>query len=77
LVTSIPKVSGSLRSVQGRKDTLSKISRCTIFILIIFRLFEMSSGFYLSKIALFGIKWRPNALALYAIATNLLAQWWG
>ena len=66
--------SGSLRRGHGRKDTLSRKTNCSIFIHTIFSPFMIMFGFHFSRIALFRINWRSNALALCAIATILLAQ---
>jgi len=74
LVACRPKASGSLIIALGRKDTLTKNTKCSIFILMIFRQFVMSSGFLLSMIALFRIKCRSNALALCVIVTILFAK---
>ena len=65
---------GQLRNAHGRKDTLSKNTKCSIFILMILRPFEMSSVFHLSPIALIRMKCKSNALALWAIATIFLAE---
>lgn len=73
-VADKPNTSGSLRNAQGRKDTLSKKNRCSIFIHIIFRPFVMNSGFNFNMIALLNMKWRSKALAFCAIAMILLAQ---
>jgi len=74
LVACSPKASGSLRSAHGRKDTLSKNTKCYICILMIFRPFVISSGLHLYLIALFRIKCKSNASTLYDIATILLVQ---
>ena len=65
---------GSLCSAHGRKDTLSINTKCSIFILMIFRPFVISLGFHFSTIALFKIKCKSNGLALCTITTILLGQ---
>ena len=74
LVTSRPKSSGGLGSAHGMKDTLSKNTKFSIFILMILRPFGISSCFHLSMMDLSRIKCKSNALALFAIATILLVQ---
>jgi len=73
-VASRPHASDSLRSAHGRKDTLSKNTRSSVFILRIFRQFVISSGFHFSMIAQFKVKCGSNPFALCAIATILLAR---
>ena len=65
---------GSYRSGQGMMDTLSRKTKFSIFMHIIFIPFMIRSRFHFSSIALFRINQRSNALALCAIATILLAQ---
>jgi len=69
-----PNASGSLRNAHGRKETLSRKTKCSGYIHIIFIPFMISSGFHFNMIALFRIKCRSNALALYAIAIIVLSQ---
>ena len=69
-----PNASGSLRNAYGRKDKLSRKTRCSIFMHMIFSPLIINSGFHFNKIALFRMKCKSNALALCAIATILLAQ---
>ena len=74
MVASRPQASDSLRSAHGRKDTLSKNTRRSVFILRIFSQFVISSGFHFSMIAQFKVKCGSNPFALCAIATILLAR---
>jgi len=69
-----PNASGSLRNAHGRKDTLFRKTRCSIFMHMIFNPFITTSGFHFNIIALFRIKCRSNVLALCAIATILLPK---
>ena len=69
-----PKASGSLLSGHGRKDTLSRKRRCSIFIHINFNPFIICSGCHFDMIKLFTMKCMLNDLALCAVATTLLAQ---
>ena len=59
-----PNASGSLRNAHGRKDTLSRKTRCSIFMHMIIRLLINSSGFHFNMIALFNMKCKSKALAL-------------
>jgi len=77
LEAEIPKASGSLRNSHGRKDTVSRKTRCSIFMHMIFRPLMISSGVHFNMIALFRMKCKSKALALCAIATILLAHWRG
>jgi len=47
---------GQLTQGHGRKDTLSRKTRCTIFMYIIFNPLTISSGLHFSRFALFRIK---------------------
>jgi len=55
LETDRPNESRSLRNAYGRKDTLPKKTRCSIFIHIIFSPLIISSGFHFNMIAQFKI----------------------
>jgi len=68
-----PNASGSLRNAHGRKETLSRKTKCSVFIHIIFSPSMISSGFYFNMIALFR-KCRSNALVLSAIAIIVMSQ---
>jgi len=69
-----PNASGKFCNAHGRKDTLYRKTRCSIYIYMIFSPFLISSGFHFNMIALFRMKCKSNALALSAIANFLLAQ---
>jgi len=72
--TTIWRQSDRMPRAAYGEDTLSRKTKCSIFMHIIFSPFTISSGFHFSRIALFRMKWRSNALALCAIAIILLAQ---
>ena len=60
----IPNASVSLRNAHGRKDTLSRKTRCSIFMHMIFSPLIISYGFHFNMIALFNMKCKTKALAL-------------
>ena len=53
-----PNASGSLRNAHGGKDTLSRKTRCSIFMHMIFRPLMISSGLHFNMIALFRMKYK-------------------
>ena len=52
---------------------LSKNTRFSIFMRMIFRPFVISFGYHFSKFTLFKIKWRSFVLSLCQIATILVS----
>ena len=69
-----PNAPGSLRSWKGKNDTLSRKTKCCIFMHIILRPFMISSGCHFNRTARFRMKCRSNALALCAVALTFLTQ---
>ena len=74
LMTVSPKASGSLRNANSRKENLSRNTKRSTHMHIIFSPFTISSTCHFRRIAHFRIKWRSKAFALLAITTILSTQ---